>query len=389
MKIIHTSDIHLDASFATEGMPAGFGARRRQGLRDTLSAILRRAAEWPADAVLIAGDLFDHERTSRATIAFLREQFESIRPIPIFISPGNRDPFLLTSPYATEAWPANVHIFRTATWGQFTLKHIGLTVHGVACEATTPPDDFFTALEARPDGRVHLALAHATERGHLPPGKAAIAPFDAAAIPRDGLHYAALGHYHAYTPVLAAGPTIAAYSGAPEGLGFHETGPRHYLEVEITPAADGTFKTSLRPVLSSCLVYATHAIDCTRIPDSAALIEELRGLARAATHPQALRATLTGAADPALLADLPAIHDLTSPDFFHLEFRDETHPPEDFDALANENTSLGVFIRRLNNEITDAPDENRRAVLLRAREVGLAGYRGRELPIHGMPKGAV
>ena len=36
-----------------------FGNRRRQSLRDVFSAILRRAKEWPADAVLIAGDLFE------------------------------------------------------------------------------------------------------------------------------------------------------------------------------------------------------------------------------------------------------------------------------------------------------------------------------------------
>ena len=131
MKLIHTADIHLDASFAASGLPLGFGNRRRQALRRVFERILTRAQAWPADAVLIAGDLYDHRRISRDTIAFLREQFERIRPIPILIAPGNRDPFTPASPYASEAWPANVFIFGEPRWTAHELHHVPLTVHGL------------------------------------------------------------------------------------------------------------------------------------------------------------------------------------------------------------------------------------------------------------------
>src|SRR5688500_18645584 len=111
MKLIHTVALHLDCSFAAVGMRPGHGNRRRQGLREVFSAILRRAHEWPADAVLISGDLFEQERVTRDTLSFLREAFESIRPIPVFIAPGNQDPYTASSPYAVEPWPANVYLF--------------------------------------------------------------------------------------------------------------------------------------------------------------------------------------------------------------------------------------------------------------------------------------
>jgi len=55
MRLIHTADVHLDMCFASAHTPPGFGNRRRQSLRDVFHTIIRRAGEWPADVLLIAG----------------------------------------------------------------------------------------------------------------------------------------------------------------------------------------------------------------------------------------------------------------------------------------------------------------------------------------------
>lgn len=368
-------------------MPTGFGNRRRQGLRDVISAVLRRAKDWPADAVLIAGDLFEHERVGRGTVAFLREQFEAIRPIPIFISPGNHDPFVLSSPYATEAWPANVHIFRTPQWSEVALKNAPLTVHGFAFDGPDISHNPFGELQVVEDGRVHVVVAHGSERGRQPAGKNAYAAFDAEQFAQPGLHYAAFGHFHAFTPIETSS-TVMAYSGAPEGHGFDEAGPRHYLEVEIGPGKGGAYQTSVRPVMSSRVQYAEEAIDCTSMTNSHQLIEELRGLARTAGQPLIMRAVLTGECADSLRAELATVHDAVGDAFAHLEFEDQTRPNEDLDTLAREDTSLGLFVRRLRKEIQDAPDEARKAALERALAVGLAGYRGHLLPVRGLVKEA-
>lgn len=89
MRLIHTSDIHLDRCYAPLGMGPAQGHARRQGLREVLRGILRRAQAWPADAVLIAGDLFDLARVERDTVTFLQSEFDAIRPVPVLIAPGN------------------------------------------------------------------------------------------------------------------------------------------------------------------------------------------------------------------------------------------------------------------------------------------------------------
>ena len=74
IRLIHTADIHLDACFANANMPPNFGNRRRQSLRDVFSGILERARASAADAVLIAGDLFEHDRVTRHSAGVAAER---------------------------------------------------------------------------------------------------------------------------------------------------------------------------------------------------------------------------------------------------------------------------------------------------------------------------
>ena len=132
MKLVHTADIHMDASFAGLAMPSSFGNRRRQSLRDVFHTIVERAGDWPADALLIAGDLFEHTRVSRDTLSFIVAEFQAIHHVPVFIAPGNHDPYQSDSPYAMESWPDNVHIFTEPAWRCHSVLEGRLAVHGFA-----------------------------------------------------------------------------------------------------------------------------------------------------------------------------------------------------------------------------------------------------------------
>lgn len=388
MKLIHTADIHLDASFAGAGMPPSFGNRRRQCLRDVLAAIVQRAAEWPADAVLIAGDLFDLDRVTADTAAFLRSVFERIQPVPVFIAPGNHDPFVPGSPYVTERWPENVVIFERPEWQAHDVADVPLTVHGFGFNAFNITENPFGALHPPDDGRVHVAVAHGSERGRQPAGKTAYAAFDAADAADPNLHYLALGHFHRVTPIT--GPFTAAiyYSGAPEPHGFDETGPLHYLEVEITPQPSGAPAAQVNPVSAARTVYETYDIECDEQSHSQQIIDAIRALPAPEGRERIARIALRGTCPPPLQSALPAVYDAVAERFAFLDLVDETHPAEDYGALAAAGTTLGIFIQRLSREIDEAPDARTRAMLERARQVGLTAYRGRETPIRGLERGS-
>ena len=382
MRLIHTADIHLDASFAATGMPPAFGNRRRQRLREVLVRILHRARDWPADAVLIAGDLFEHERVTRDTVAFLLDAFRELAPIPVFIAPGNRDPYLPSSPYASELWPEQVHIFRTPNWEAHALEHLPLTVHGFAFDGAEVSSNPFGTLEVPADGRIHVALGHGAERGHQPPGKPACAPFDAAQAAAPGLHYLALGHCHEYCRIETP-DTLMAYCGAPEGHGFEEAGSRHYLEIEIRQEDTGVH-AELTPVSAAHTVYTTYTLDLTGFSEINAVVEAVRGLAQALDVPQIARVRLEGACAAELASQMHSIHEAAADAFESLQLLPDVQPQEDYDVLARHQTSLGAFIQRLNEDIAAAPDPARVAILTRAREIGLAAYRNQATPLRGV-----
>ena len=376
IRIVHTSDIHLDACYAKERLPAAFGNRRRQSLRDVLQGILRRAAEWPADAVLIAGDVFELDRVTRDTVAFLRSAFEAIRPVPVFIAPGNHDPAVSSSPYRTETWPDNVTIFTAPEWRTVEVAQGLLTVHGFGFDGPDISRNPFGTLTIPNDGRVHLAVGHGSEMGSIPPGKGAYAPFRAADAAPDGLAYLALGHFHGHKIIGGSYTATVAYSGSPEGHGFGEIGERCYLEVEIENG-----HAEVQTVPSNRTVYLAHALDCSDFASSQQIVESIRELPKPEGQAVVARITLTGENRPEWQHEIHAIRDALAHDFEYLDLVEGTVQAEDFAFLARERTSLGAFVARLNAELNDTTDLERRRILQRAREVGLAAYRGRDLPL--------
>lgn len=372
-------------------MPARFGNRRRQSLRDVFQGIVKRANEWPADALLIAGDLFEHERVTRDTVAFLHSLFESLAPIPVVIAPGNHDPFVPDSPYATELWPDNVFIFREPDWQAIPLAEGRLIVHGFAFDGPDISKNPFGTLTIPSSEKnvVHVALAHGSERGHHPPDKTEYAPFDGTAAAVKGLHYLALGHFHSVTPIEGPFSTIMYYSGAPEGHGFNAPGERHYLEVEIT--ADGRENHAengviVTPVRSSRVQYITTSLDCASFESTQDVVEAVRRIAKDADTSLVARIDLTGKTGLSLQSEIPALRDAVARDFEYVELNDKTEGEDDYPALASQETSLGVFVRALNTEIDDATDPARRQLLERAREVGVAAYRHRPISIRGLDR---
>ena len=191
------------------------------------------ALDEQVDAVLSGGDLYEHERITPDTAAFLRSALARLAPIPVFLAPGNHDWFGPTSAYRQVDWSSNVHVFREDRLRPVELAP-GFTLWGAAHRAPANTDDFLRGFQVDRPG-VNLALFHGAERGGLPhqeQGKAPHAPFDAPEIERAGLDHAFLGHFH--SPRDAPRHT---YPGNPNPLTFGETGPRG--AVIATVGADG------------------------------------------------------------------------------------------------------------------------------------------------------
>lgn len=358
MKLLLFADLHLDAPFAW-ATPEAARARRRNR-RETLTRILALAEAEGVDAILSAGDLFEHDRVGPDTLEFLRASFART-DLPVYLAPGNHDWLSARSPYALLEWSPNVHVFTDERLAPVTLAD-GLTLWGAAHRAPANTDGFFAGF--RPDrGGQHLALAHASERsllGWQEEGKQPHAPFDAREIAEAGIAHAFLGHYH-----LPRDADRHTYPGNPDPLEFGEEGERGAVIASIGP--DGSVARERRSVA----VSRVH--DVTVSLDGAAHEDDVRSavVAAVADLDGCVRVTLEGELGPTTVVDLRDLQRSGE----HLDGMvvrtGQLSVGYDLDAIRAEQTVRGQFARDALEGIDDP--ELRRRVLL----TGLRALEGR------------
>ncbi len=375
IRFLHTSDIHLDTSFAGSGFPSRLGDRKREAIRATFRRILEDARLQEVHVVLIAGDLFEHERVTPDTIEYLKRQFENLGSIPVFISPGNHDPFIHGSPYREENWPSNVHIFREEVFRSVELPDAGVRVAGFGFTHNQMEERPFLTLPVLPGDRPNLVVCHASDSGRVPPGKFRHGPFTIDEIAGKNVLYCALGHYHQQRAVdNPIDETQVWYSGIPEGRGWDEEGPRGYLLGEID---EGRVSVDAR----TCSQYPlkTLTLNCDGFTTREQILDAISQQGGSSYDASTiLRVRLEGTLDSRLDLSFSELEERLAGKALHIEWQDATEPAIDFDSISRERTLRGRFARQLNERIASAPGEER-ALLERARFYGIQALLGREV----------
>lgn len=308
MKLLHGADLHLDSPMSAA-----------PELRRTLLEVPRMLAELcrreGCDAMLLAGDLFDG-RWTRQSLDALRQALADAA-VPVFISPGNHDHLAPDSPYLTEAWPENVHIFKNDTITSVTVPELDLRIYGAGYHSMDC-DPLLEGFRAEGEERYHIALLHADPTRVDSP----YCGITAAQVRESGLHYLALGHVHK-NGSFRAGETLCAWPGCPMGRGFDETGPKGVLIVTLEELAQAEFV----PLDVPCF----HELETTA--------EGLLSVLPPVGSDDRYRITLTGEGQEdlgELLARFP-----------NLELRDRRVPAADIWGSADEDSLEGVFFRIL------------------------------------------
>ena len=207
LRIVHSSDLHVGEGF-TEPLHKGDGTA---GLRVVLAAA--RAAK--ADAVILAGDTFEHNRLS-AELLDRAALLLANAGVPVVILPGNHDPAIADSVFHRAiAAPENVRVIGVTDDAVVSFPDLALEIWGNAHR-----DYGDSAPLACPQPRRsfwHIAVAHghyapvADRSTHLRPGWL-IGDDEIAAT---GADYVALGHWNRH--VRVGGEAVAAYySGSPD-----------------------------------------------------------------------------------------------------------------------------------------------------------------------------
>ncbi len=225
LTIVHAADVHLETIFAD----VRGGGRRRAGLADAFVRIVDLALQRNADVLTIGGDLFEAQRAGPQTARLIFEQFTRFGK-PVFVAPGNHDPYSAHSLYARDDKPANVRVFAEPSWAAFPLAD-GITLYGFGHTPAEPGRPFAHALFDRPG--IRLALVHGSDEDRCPPGKRATAPFTAAEFRAAGATLVLSGHYHGGYVLTHEGAPILVYPGSPEPIRFGERGAHGAVVVTV------------------------------------------------------------------------------------------------------------------------------------------------------------
>jgi len=285
-RFLHIADLHLDTPFSAR---PELKVRLQQAQRDTLKAAVDACLEHQVHAMLIAGDLADHESVSYDTIAFVRAQLYRLYQagISVFYAHGNHDPAsgALTLPPWVEVFDS-----RYARMVEVRGRD-GLPVGAVvgagfsrSQEYTSLADDFPRRHSALPTvGLLHTQLIE--EGGKDTP----YAPVSLSRLEALSYDYWALGHIHRRQ---SYGRHIY-YSGCLCAFGYGDPGPHGALLVEA--AGQGTPSVQFLP-LASVRFEDLSVSHLAAVKDEYQLFELLReeieklGL----TVPSLLRITLKG-----------------------------------------------------------------------------------------------
>lgn len=364
LHILHGADLHLDAPFT--GLSAEQARQRRSELRELPRRLAELARERGADLVLLSGDLFDGSDPYAETAQALSRALGQTG-CPVFIAPGNHDPYGPRSPYALLSWPENVHIFRTAAMEAVPLPKLGCTVWGAAFTGVSREDSPLGGFAAPRDGGVHIGVLHADVEG-----KGRYAPLPESHIAVSGLTYLALGHIHACSGLRKAGETAWAYPGCPEGRGFDELGEKGCLWVTV----DGTsVEAEFLPLARRRYRLVEADLSGVESPEDA-LISALP----ADAGDDILRVVLTGESGVEGL-DLAPLKALAETKCWSAQVLDRTTVRRDLWSRAEEDTLTGLFLRQMRLRLEGAADEEERGRLEEAVRFGLAALEHREEPM--------
>ncbi len=324
MKLIHTSDMHLDSPLSSRLSPDKIKERKTE-LLNTLARLAEEAVRIGAEAIIIAGDLFDGAITRRAA-SFVRELILKYKEIKFFILDGNHDAGM--SEAIELSGIENVFLF--SEQGCTFLLGNEVTVSGGASS-----DALLNSLSL-PEDKANIVVLHGELRssGH---GEHIINSVSASG---KNIDYLALGHYHSYSAERIDKRCTAVYSGTPEGRGFDEAAECGYVLVEA--GRDG--------VKHSFVPFAKRRLHWVRLDiSSLESAREIREAAERALLPihrgDLVRLELIGGFLSGLDKDTDMLLSLWKDKFYFFELKDSSRisvRPEDY---KNDKSLKGEFIR--------------------------------------------
>lgn len=354
IKLLHTGDLHLGAPFRFLGEK---GQKQRQELLATLDRIVELAIEENVDLFLVAGDLFNSNNPSCATIDKVVDTFKKLEQLetPICLIPGSHDSYQPCSIYRlynfSEALP-HLTIFTDQTTHK-VFEHLDLTVYGKAVMGSGWLRNGLKKLAPTTKTKYHIGLAHGIIN-QLQENEREQEVFYTQEIQNSRMNYIALGHYHSFTNCSQEN-VRAFYCGSPNML---DPDQKHYGRVALV-TIQSSEEVNIQPKRVGHSYCKTENIAVDTIEN----INQISDIISSKAHPHVfLEVQLTGCCSLDLQLDIEALQQELRSNFLKLKIVDNTYvnPEEIPIGTFPKNTVLGQFMNLMQNELDNSSGEERK-----------------------------
>lgn len=368
MKIIHTGDIHLDSPFTTSN-PVD-AEKRRNALRSAFSSLILYAKTQKTDIFLICGDLFDDDCVTKDTCLAICKEMASVPECSFFITPGNHDPYIDSSPYMLVSFPENVHIFTEEKLSFYEIPGKNVRIYGSAYREKTKGKCDLSPILPLDESKVNILMHH----GDIDVPLSQYCSISREDIERGGFDYVAMGHIHKGSEILSVGKTKYAYCGCIEGRDFGECGYKGAIVGDIEKG-----NINLSHVRFCAKRYEEVFFDVTGYDDFTHCLQGICEKCASFGEDTLLRVTLSGLVSEHFTpsADILRTH-ITKP--CYIEIKDKTLALLNGKNLKSDKTLAGEFYRALEEKL-ESEDENTRENASLALKYGLRAIYGLDLNI--------
>ena len=343
MKFVHIADVHFDMPFTSIRYSKKIINQRRIDARNIFYNTINYVKDINADMLFVSGDLFEQRFVENDTINFIISCLKRIPETKIFISPGNHDPLIPSSPYNTFEWPENVTIF---TGDMQMFEYDDVVIYGNGFTDFEMDDEQISNIEVDKD-KINILVTHGTLDGAMHKyndiKNRDLKKFD----------YVALGHIH--LPKIDDSRII--YPGSLVAGGLDEQGEHGLVEGEISKSdCKINFKRMDNRQFKEIefnLSDGDEGKQANEIIERLSLEEDI------------YRIILTGRRVANIDEIKKCIEEL---DKYICDVKDKTEMPYDLEKISNENTLKGKFTKILLERLKQEPENEEE--IMRAIEIG-------------------
>ena len=325
MKIIHTSDLHLDSPLTTR-LASDKVRERKSELLFSFRKNVQAAKDNGVEGFIIAGDLFDSDKIGKRILKNVIDVIASAPDITFFYLSGNHERRALSD--SSELLPENLKLFGE-DWTYFKLGEVTIVGRSETCP------DMFSSLDLNEDA-VNILVLHGELRDRSDYG-GVIGKKDAETVPAD---YLALGHYHTYSATEISRRLLAVYSGTPEGRGFDEVGPCGYVSITVNGRT-----LSHRFAESAKRRLDIVEVDVTGEESDISVMNKIERALSGISREDLVRIRLVGSHELGRTFDTEAMLSSLSSSYYYVEIKDESKVRISADDFKNDISLKGEFIR--------------------------------------------